>query len=1201
MSVRGFSSLFLWLCVLGQFLFEPLHAAVVNASYNSANDVPLVTSSYTATGNSLALSLNFEPNTGTSLTVIRMTGLNFIQGEFSNLSHGQMVALPYNGRQYYFTANYYAHEGRDLVLQWRNVKPYAWGSGTYGKLGNNDIVQQQRAVAMTHTGALWGKVASFAAAGGGHTLGLCSDGTVISSGLNANGQLGNNSTTESPVPVSVSIPGVPATRKVISLAAGASHSLALCSDGTVYAWGLNTNGQLGDNSNTQRLTPVSVNTAGALSGKTVVAIAAGASHSMALCSDGKVVTWGLNSTGQLGDNSTTPRNSPVLVVTSGILSTKTVIGIAAGASHCLALCSDGTVAAWGSNASGQLGDSTNSQRNSPVAVTTASGALFGKAVTMVAGGGSHSLARCSDGSVAAWGLNGNGQLGNDNNSNHSTPVAVSTASALGGRIAYMVAAGASHSIAHCTDGTVATWGLNASGQLGDNSTINSNVPVTADTSGLQTGGFAAVTSGSSANHTLALAAFPAIDLTNCGIMKQVNYTQSSSADPALEPDAPYSFYSYANAGPMSNLLATSTLTLPLGAGGSPMYETGTTGLFMNRFFQNQAALDAAYPVGNYLMTLQTTTPNTYPVSLSLGAENFPAVAKILSFTNAAWENGALKITDPALPVTINWSNPGSSNTIFYIDNSDIRSDNSTPSFSFTIPGNSLNNNSFYRSSVQFMNGSSTVAVPGLPDAFAHSSYHTQLQFLIQVGTPVSDAGMYLVMKNHNQVQSSNSDPVDAPNNLPDSDLAPYALAVEAPISGTVSDPSSNSISLKFHADTDGGYHEHLSSPFPTAAALNAAHPNGTYTFPGGVTVNMPGDSYPSTAKILTVNGGTPVWNAQGQLALDPTIDNTITWTNVNVPNFENEGHQEIEFVNYQDFNFENIEEERGAFTPLTTPTTSLFIAKSTMTPTFTYVGQVKYADAASINDLGGGAYAVGVYETGNQFMAVAMKPQTITFGIIPAKVYPRANFSLSATASSGLPVLYEVVSGPAVMTGNSVSLNGVGTVIIRAQQAGNDVFASASSVTQSFTVSYASDLAEFRAVNGLAMDGSQDLLTPGQDGVPNLLKYAFHMIGSGTGQATSLNIPNVQVLAISGNAGLPRQGSNAGKLTITYIRRKAASNPGVTYSVEFSNTLDGSSWATNPLAGTAVVDITGTDFERVTITDDVVRTTRFARVRVTSN
>ena len=195
MSVRGFSSLFLWLCVLGQFLFEPLHAAVVNASYNSANDVPLVTSSYTATGNSLALSLNFEPNTGTSLTVIRMTGLNFIQGEFSNLSHGQMVALPYNGRQYYFTANYYAHEGRDLVLQWRNVKPYAWGSGANGTLGNNDTANQQRAVAMIDTGALWGKFVSFAAAGGGHSLGLCSDGTVVSTGLNASGQLGNNSTT----------------------------------------------------------------------------------------------------------------------------------------------------------------------------------------------------------------------------------------------------------------------------------------------------------------------------------------------------------------------------------------------------------------------------------------------------------------------------------------------------------------------------------------------------------------------------------------------------------------------------------------------------------------------------------------------------------------------------------------------------------------------------------------------------------------------------------------------------------------------------------------------------------------------------------------------------------------------------------------------------------------------------------------------
>ena len=163
---------------------------------------------------------------------------------------------------------------------------------------------------------------------------------------------------------------------MVAIAAGYRHSLALCSDGTLAAWGDNDFGQLGDNTTTNRLVPVAVNTnagVSALYGKTVMAIAAAGLHSLALCSDGTVAAWGYNSYGQLGDNTMTPRNAPVAVNTNSGVSAlygKTVVAIAAGYFHSLALCSDGTATAWGWNSFGQLGDNTTVQRNVPVVVST---------------------------------------------------------------------------------------------------------------------------------------------------------------------------------------------------------------------------------------------------------------------------------------------------------------------------------------------------------------------------------------------------------------------------------------------------------------------------------------------------------------------------------------------------------------------------------------------------------------------------------------------------------------------------------------------------------------------------------------------------------------------------------------------------------------------------------------------------------------
>ena len=257
----------------------------------------------------------------------------------------------------------------------------------------------------------------------------------------------------------------------------------------------------------------------ALNGKKVIAVAAGQYHCLALCSDGTLAAWGLNTSGQLGINSTSNSSYPVPVnKASGVsaLFGKTVIGIAAGGNHSLALCSDGTLAAWGANDNGQLGDATTTQRKAPVAVNTSAGTsvLAGRSVVAISGGGTHSLALCSDGTLAAWGGNASGQLGDTTVTDKYAPVSVSTAagsSALAGKTVTGITASANSSFAQCSDGPLAAWGADSSGQLGDNSTTNESAAVAVNSSPLALGAaFTGVFGGSSASHTLALVVAPQV-------------------------------------------------------------------------------------------------------------------------------------------------------------------------------------------------------------------------------------------------------------------------------------------------------------------------------------------------------------------------------------------------------------------------------------------------------------------------------------------------------------------------------------------------------------------------------------------------------------------------------------------------------------------------------------------------------------------
>lgn len=284
-------------------------------------------------------------------------------------------------------------------------------------------------------------------------------------GLNTNGQLGDGTKTQRQTPVSVvGLSGAELNTVVAGGSGTTGFALALLANGTVEAWGRNDKGQLGNGTSSATDDFAVPSLVAGLGG--VDAIAAGGSHALALLKDGTVKAWGANDKGQLGDGTTNAAATSLPVTVAGLDDVK---AIAAGDTFSIALLKDGTVKTWGNNDKGQLGVTAKPATSTatvpaatPATRTTAMAIPELTTVKGITAGASHALAILADGTVMSWGLNDKGQLGDDTTANKPYPVPVQEL-----RNVTALSAGAGHTIALLQDRTLRGWGANDKGQVGD--------------------------------------------------------------------------------------------------------------------------------------------------------------------------------------------------------------------------------------------------------------------------------------------------------------------------------------------------------------------------------------------------------------------------------------------------------------------------------------------------------------------------------------------------------------------------------------------------------------------------------------------------------------------------------------------------------------------------------------------------------------
>ncbi len=297
------------------------------------------------------------------------------------------------------------------------------------------------------------------ACGTNHTIALVSDGSVWTWGDNSSGQLGNGTTSRSN-----SLVAVAGLQDIVSVAAGEGVSFALRQDGNVYAWGANDKGQLGDGSATMQTSPV------LLSGiANVKQIASGNGHTLFLTADGSVYSTGDNTYWQLGIGTTEMQQVP-----THVSSLNNIKQVQAGVNCSFALATDGSVYSWGRNPYGQLGNGGTAANTLPAKVRNIDNSGDLVDIVSISSSRQFVMALTSDGRVYTWGYNAQGQLGTGDTTNRLLPVEVANVAGIAS-----IGAGQHHCLAVKTDGVILAWGQNQFGQCGDGTTDQRLAPVVA--------------------------------------------------------------------------------------------------------------------------------------------------------------------------------------------------------------------------------------------------------------------------------------------------------------------------------------------------------------------------------------------------------------------------------------------------------------------------------------------------------------------------------------------------------------------------------------------------------------------------------------------------------------------------------------------------------------------------------------------------
>jgi alpha-tubulin suppressor-like RCC1 family protein len=455
------------------------HSFTVNstlaATFPAPGSIGLTSNGFNANGVVLNPTLGFAPALGTLLTLVNNTSSSAIIGFLPGIPDGGYMTMTFGGVTYGFRVDYQGGDGNDIVLT-HEQSPQTIA---LGRINPKETTDAPFTLNGTVTGNLpiSYSIVTGPATVSGSTITLTGAAGAVT--VKAS-QAGNGLFFAAPDVLQTFAVGPTAKFATISVTNGTQHTLAVTPAGRLWAWGFNTSGQLGDGTSTTRLQPLQIGTA-----TDWARVAAGNGSSLGIKTNGQLWGWGASTTGQLGDGSTSTRFSPVQI---GTLTTWSQVS--AGTGHSLAIRTNGTLWATGSNTSGQVGNGTTSN----VLTWTQIGTDTDWAeVTAL---GTSSFAIKTNGTLYAWGLNSSSQLGLGDTTNRSVPTQIGTATN------WKSLAGATHVLAVRTDGTLWAWGSNVFSQLGDGTATTRSTPVQIGTqtdwnsvSGSSTSSYALKTNG----------------------------------------------------------------------------------------------------------------------------------------------------------------------------------------------------------------------------------------------------------------------------------------------------------------------------------------------------------------------------------------------------------------------------------------------------------------------------------------------------------------------------------------------------------------------------------------------------------------------------------------------------------------------------------------------------------------------------------